>query len=139
MSTTPDVASIPYEGCVDEEMGRAVWFASVTRNHSRDLVADLRSTAPLGPALREGASQATATLHRSVDTMAEARTRGSEGVYVRSSSLYDRAERLLEHSAVGLGHGCPAIRGLQSIDDSVAAMAELIELEVTDFDTSQAV
>jgi hypothetical protein len=124
-------------GTVDEEMGRAVRLATVSRNYSRDLVTDLASTSPVDPGLREGINQATATLHRSMDTMAEAMTGSREGVYVRSSSLYDRAERSLENGAVGRGHGSSAIRDLQLIDGSMAGMAELIQLKVTDLDTTE--
>jgi hypothetical protein len=125
-------------GSVDEEMGRAVRLATVSRNYSRDLVADLASTPPLDPAIREGINQATATLHRSMDTVANAMTGTSDGVYVRSSSLFDRAERSLEDGAVGLDQGCPAIRDFQLIDGSMAGMAEFIQLKIADFDTSEA-
>jgi hypothetical protein len=57
---------------------------------------------------------------------------------VRSSSLYDRAERSLEDGAVGLDRGCLAIRDFQLIDGSMAGMAEFIHLDVTDFDTTEA-
>ena len=125
-------------GGVDEEMGRAVRLATVSRNYSRDLVADMASTPPLDAALREGINRATATLHRSMDTVANAMTGTSDGVYVRSSSLFDRAERSLEDGAVGLDQGCPAIRDFQLIDGSMAGMAEFIQLKIADFDTSEA-
>jgi uncharacterized membrane protein YgaE (UPF0421/DUF939 family) len=126
-------------GGIDEEMGRAVRLAAASRNYSRDLVADLASTPPLDPALREGINQATATLHRSMDTVANAMTGTSDGVYVRSSSLYDLAERSIEDGTVGLDWGYPAIRDFQLIDGSMAGMAEFIRLKVADFDTSGAV
>ena len=124
-------------GAVDEEMGQAVRLATVSRNYSRDLVTDLASTAPLDPALRNSVNEATATLHRSMDTVAEAMTGPRQGIYVRSSSLYDRAERSLEGGGVGLDKGYLAIRDFQLIDGSIAGMAELIHLEVADFDTSE--
>jgi uncharacterized membrane protein YccC len=126
-------------GGIDEEMGRAVRLATASRNYSRDLVADLASAPPLDPALREGINRATATLHRSMDTVADAMTGTSDGLYVRSSSLFDRAERTLEDGAVGLDRGCPAIRDFQLIDGSMAGLAEFLQLEVADFDTSGAV
>jgi len=125
-------------GNIDQEMGRAVRLAAVSRNYSRDLVADLASTSALDPALREGINQATAILHRSMDTVANAMTGTSDGVYVRSSSLYDHAERSLEDGTVGLDRGCLAIRDFQLIDGSMAGMAEFIRLKVTDLDTREA-
>jgi hypothetical protein len=125
-------------GGMDEEMGRAVRLATVSRNYSRDLVADLASTPPLDPALREGINHATGTLHRSMDTVANAMTGPSDGVYVRSSSLFDRAERSLEDGTVRLDQGCLAIRDFQLIDGSMASTAEFIRLKIADFDTSEA-
>jgi hypothetical protein len=125
-------------GNVDEELSRAVRLASVSRNYSRDLVADLASTAPLDPGLQGEINRATATLHRSMDTVADAMTGPREGIYVRSSSLYDQAERSLEDGAVGLDQGCPAIRDLKLIDGSMATLAQFIGLAVTDFDTVRA-
>jgi uncharacterized membrane protein YgaE (UPF0421/DUF939 family) len=122
-------------GNVDEELSRAVALASVSRNYSRDLVADLASTAPLDPGLQGEISRATATLHRSMDTVADAMTGPREGIYVRSSSLYDQVERSLEDGVVGLDQGCPAIRDLILIDGSMATLAQFIGLAVTDFDT----
>jgi hypothetical protein len=74
-----------------------------------------------------------------MDTVADAMTGARDGVYARSSSLYDRAERTLEGGAVGLDQGCLAIRDLKLIDGSMANLAELIQLEVTDFDTHASV
>ena len=125
-------------GTVDEEMGRVVRLASASRNYSRDLVADLASAAPLDREFQGDVSRASATLHRSMDTVADAMTGPRQGIYVRSSSLYDRAERSFEGRGGGLDLGCAAIRDLQRIDGSMATLAEFIGLEVTDFDTSGA-
>ena len=125
-------------GTVDEEIGGAVRLASASRNYSRDLVTDLGSTVPLDPSLWDDIGRATATLHGSMDTVADAMTGPREGIYVRSSSLYDQAERSLEGGAVGLDRGCLAIRDLKLIDGSMATLAQFIGLAVTDFDTVRA-
>jgi uncharacterized membrane protein YccC len=126
-------------GGIDEEMGRAVRLATASRNYSRDLVADLASTPPLDPALREGINQATATLHRSIDTVADAMTGTTGGVFVRSSLLYDRAEHSVENGTVEPEQGYPAVRDFQLIDGSMADMAEFLRLKIADFDTSEVV
>jgi hypothetical protein len=69
-----------------------------------------------------------------LDTVADAMTGSRDGIYVRSSSLYDRAERSLEGSVGGDDLGCHAIRDLQLIDGSMATLAEFIGLVVTDFE-----
>jgi uncharacterized membrane protein YccC len=123
-------------GSVDEEMSRVVRLASVSRNYSRDLVTNLASTPSFASGARDEVRLATDTLHRSMDTVADAMTGSREGVYVRSSSLYDRVERSLGDSAVGPDRRSPAIRDFKLIDGSMAALAEFIGLKVTDLDTS---
>ena len=123
----------------DEETRRVIRLASVSRNYSRDLVTDLASTAPIDPAFHEQVDEASIRLHRSMDIVAGATTGSTDGIYVRSSSLYDRAERSLEGGVVGLNRGCPAIRDLQLIDGSMATLAEFLGLEVNDFDTREVV
>jgi len=123
----------------DEETRRVIRLASVSRNYSRDLVTDLASTAPIDPAFHEQVDEASIRLHRSMDIVAGATTGSTDGIYVRSSSLYDRAERSLEGNGVGLNQGCAAIRDLQLIDGSMATLAEFLGLEVNDFDTREVV
>ena len=123
----------------DEETRRVIRLASVSRNYSRDLVTDLASAAPIDPAFHEQVDEASIRLHRSMDIVAGATTGSTDGIYVRSSSLYDRAERSLEGDGVGLNQGCPAIRDLQLIDGSMATLAEFLGLEVDDFDTREVV
>jgi uncharacterized membrane protein YccC len=123
-------------GSVDEDMNRVVRLASASRNYSRDLVADLASTAPMGPGVESEIDQATTTIHQSIGVLADAMTGPHESAYVRSSSLYDRVERSARDNAVGPGGRSPAIRDLKLIDGSMARTAEFIGLKVTDFDTT---
>jgi len=101
-------------------------------------VADLASTAPLGPGFKDEIGRASATFHRSMDTVADAMTGPCQGVYVRSSSLYDRAERSHQDSAAGTGQEWLAIQDLKLIDGAMAGLAKSMRLEVTDFDTVRA-
>jgi uncharacterized membrane protein YccC len=123
-------------GNVDQEMRRAVRLATVSRNYSRDLVADLATSEPIDSEFRSEFSRASATLQDSMGKVAEAITGLRDGAYVRSASLYDRTERSLENSAPRLDQRWLAIRDLQLIDGSMATFAESIGLKVTDFDTS---
>jgi hypothetical protein len=81
---------------------------------------------------------ASATFHRSMDTVADAMTGPRQGVYVRSSSLYDRAERSHQDDAAGTGKEWLAIQDLKLIDGAMAGLAKSMRLEVTDFDTVRA-
>jgi uncharacterized membrane protein YccC len=122
-------------GHVDEEMSRVVRLASASRNYSRSLVTDLASGSPLEGELRGEVGVATATLRRSMDTVAHAMTDPEKGVYVRASSLYDRAAGGWEAGAGGVAVENLPVRDLQLIDGSMATMAELVGLQVTDLDT----
>jgi hypothetical protein len=125
-------------GTLDEGIAGAVRLASATRNFSQALVADLASTAPLGPGFKDEIGRASANFHRSMDTVADAMTGPRHGVYVRSASLYDRAERSRQDSAAAIGEECLPIQDLKLIDGAMADLAESMRLEVTDFDTVRA-
>jgi hypothetical protein len=125
-------------GRLDEGIAGAVRLASATRNFSQALVADLASTAPLGPGVQDEIGRASATFHRSMDTVADAMTGPRQGVYVRSSSLYDRAERSHSGSAAATDQEWLAIQDLKLIDGAMAGLAKSMRLKVTDFDTVRA-
>jgi uncharacterized membrane protein YccC len=125
-------------GTLDEGIAEAVRLASATRNFSQALVADLASAAPLGPGFQDEIGRALATFHRSMDTVADAMTGPRQGVYVRSSSLYDRAERSHSGSAAGTDQEHLPIQDLKLIDGAMAGLARSMRLEVTDFDTVRA-
>jgi hypothetical protein len=122
-------------GSVDEDMGRTMRLAYASRNYSRNLVTDVEAAGLLGPEMRSDIERATATLHQSLDSVADAVTGPRDGSYVRSSALFDRVERWLEEDSSPSGKGQLAIRDLKLIDGSMAGLAEDIELSVTDYDT----
>jgi hypothetical protein len=70
-----------------------------------------------------------------LDSVADAVTGPRDGSYVRSSALFDRAERWLEEESSPAGKGQLAIRDLKLIDGSMAGLAEDMGLSVTDYDT----
>jgi uncharacterized membrane protein YccC len=122
-------------GSLDEDTARAMRLAFASRNYSRNLVADVEAASPLGAEMRMDIERATATLHQSLDSVADAVAGPREGNYVRSSALFDRVERWLEEGSAPVATGQLAIRDLKLIDCSMARLAGDLGLTVTDYDT----
>jgi len=123
-------------GNVDEATGRALRMASASRNYSRNLVVDVEALSPIDAGLRQDLERASATLQASIETVADAVTGSRDRTYARSSALFDRAERRLEERSHTVEGGRLAIRDLRLIDGAMANLAEVMGLEVTDFDTT---
>ena len=123
-------------GRLDDDVDMVVDLASSSRNFSRSLVTDLAATAPIDPEHQSDLVQASATLHRSMDTVANAITGSREGVYVRSSSLFAHSQSSLAKGAAGIDGGSLAIRDLTLIDANMASLAQFIGLDVVDGDAS---
>jgi hypothetical protein len=78
---------------------------------------------------------ASAALQQSMRIVATALTGHRDGVYTRSSALFDQAERRIEERS-GIAHpALLAIRDLMLIDDTMAQIADRLGLPVTDYDT----
>jgi hypothetical protein len=122
-------------GSHDEDTGQVMRLAAASRHYSRNLVNDAESVGPLDPVLRHDVTRAAATLHSSLDILAESLTGPIERDYTRSSALFDRTERRLEDRAAPMDEGQLAIRDLKLIDGAMAKLAELAGLPVTDYDT----
>jgi hypothetical protein len=123
-------------GSFDENVGRAMALAYASRNYSRNLVVDVEATpGPLDTELRLDVERASVTLKRSIGVVAEALTGPRDGTYTRSSALFDRTERRLEERSSGIDQGQFAIRDLKLIDGTMAGMAEVMRLRITDHDT----
>jgi uncharacterized membrane protein YccC len=122
-------------GSVDEDTGRAMRLAFASRNYSRNLVADVEATGPLDTELRSDIESASTTLQRSMSALAGAVTGPRDVTYTRSSALFDGAERSLEANPIGTGKGRLAIRDLKLIDGTMADMAEVMAVNITDYDT----
>ena len=125
-------------GTLDEDAGRAVRLASAARNYSRNLVADTEMAGPADPGTRLDIELASATLHQSLDVVAGALTGSRDVTYTRSSALFDRAERRLEECSRTAGSAQLAIRDLKLIDGTMAQMAGILGLAITDYDTEPA-
>jgi hypothetical protein len=90
--------------------------------------------------MRLDIARAAATLHTSLDVLADSlttttTTNPTPHEYTRSSALFDRTERRLEERSARIDEGQLAIRDLKLIDGVMAKLAEMAGLPVTDFDT----
>lgn len=119
-----------------DDAGRALRLAAAARNHGRNLVADAELAGPLDADTRLEIELAGATLRHSLNVLAEALTGPRDGVYTRSSALFDRAERRIEERSGPAGPAQLAIRDLMLVDATMAEMAEILGLTVTDYDDS---
>ena len=123
-------------GTTDEQIAQVVRVASASRHYSRNLVTDTETLASHGPETHGELEHATATLHRSLETITESLNGPRDGTYTRSAALFDRAERRLEEHPAAIDEERFAIRDLKLIDGTLAKLAELIGLRITDHDTS---
>jgi uncharacterized membrane protein YgaE (UPF0421/DUF939 family) len=121
----------------DEATSQAMRLASASRNYSRDLVADIDAIGPLDAETTKDVERAGATLQRSLETIAAALNGPRDGIYTRSSALFDRAERRMKGRFDSVEGSPLAIHDLKLIDGAMAKMAELIGLDVTDYDTTR--
>jgi hypothetical protein len=80
-------------------------------------------------------ARASATLHQSIEVVAQALTGTRDGTYIRSSSLFDRAERRLDVCPHRVASPEFAFRDFKLLDGTMAHLAELMGLGITDYDT----
>jgi hypothetical protein len=123
-------------GTVDETVLVAVGFARASRDYSRNLIADVERTGLLDSATRGDIERARATLLDSLNVVTLAITGPRDGIYTRSSALFDRAELRLEQTSQAVEAAELAIRDLKGIDGVMAQMAQIMGLTITDFDTT---
>jgi hypothetical protein len=95
---------------------------------------DIEATGPLDNQARAALQRASSTLHQSLNVVVGAISGRRDVTYTRSSALFDRAERDVEQSDTA-HHGPLPIRDLKLIDATMAEMAELMGLPITDYDT----
>ena len=122
-------------GGIDEDTGRALRLASAARNYSRNLVTDAERAGSLDTGTRLDIELASATLRRSLNAIAVALTGPRDGVYTRSSALFDQAERRVEERSGVANPVQLAIRDLKLIDGTMARLAAGLGLTITDYDT----
>jgi uncharacterized membrane protein YccC len=119
----------------DEDTLRALRLTSASRNYSRNLVVDTGTSSRSGVATNIDIDRAGATLHHSIEVLAQALTGPRDGTYTRSSALFDLAQRDLDDTQHGSGSLEFALRDLMLLDGTMAHMAELMALRITDYDT----
>jgi uncharacterized membrane protein YccC len=124
-------------GTANHEIGEVVRLASATRHYSRNLVTDAGTIRPQDAETNRVIKHATATLRRSLETITEALNGPRDGTYTRSAALFDRAERRLEDNPAAATEERFALRDLRLIDGTMAKLAELIGLAITDHDTAR--
>ncbi|MHB1987315.1 MAG: FUSC family protein [Acidimicrobiales bacterium] len=122
-------------GDLDQSTAQMVHLAGAVRNYGRNLVADLEKTAPLDADSCRELAWAAETLGSSLDAVTGAFDSHEPATYTRSSALFDRTERRLEANVGSVNRGQLAIRDLKLIDGTMASMAEVLGLDVADYDT----
>jgi len=123
-------------GAPDEGIGALMRQAAASRHHALNLVTGVETDADLGNDARDDIERGSATLRRSLEIVAGALNGPRDGTYTRASSLFDQAQQCLERSAAPLQDADLAIRDLQGIDETMAALALDLHLNVTDYDTA---
>ena len=122
-------------GSADQATLRALRLTSASRNYSRNLVVDVGRLRPPGVSAHLDLARASATLHHSIDVVARALTGPRDGTYTRSSALFEQAERSLDACSHRSASTEFALRDFKLLDGTMARMAELMGLGITDFDT----
>jgi Fusaric acid resistance protein-like len=123
-------------GSADEDTQLALRLAAASRNYSRNLVVDTERLRSPSVSTQLDIGQADATLHNSIDVVARALTGAREGTYTRSAALFDQVQRDLDtcpHRAASTEF---TLRDLKLLDGTMAHLAELMGLEITDYDTN---
>jgi hypothetical protein len=80
-------------------------------------------------------ARASATLHQSIEVVARALTGPRDGTYTRSSSLFDRADHCLDDCPHRPGSTEFSLRDFKLLDSTMAHLAQLLGLRITDYDT----
>jgi uncharacterized membrane protein YgaE (UPF0421/DUF939 family) len=117
-----------------DKTARVLRIATAARHYSRNLVTDINATGPLDSKARAATQRASATLRQSLSVVVGAISGPRDVTYTRSSALFDRAERDIERTDT-LHDGQLPIRDLRLIDATMAEMAELMDLPITDYDS----
>jgi hypothetical protein len=123
-------------GSADVAILRALRLTSASRNYSRNLVVDTERLRPPGASTHLEMELASGTLHHSIEVVARALSGPRSDTYTRSSALFDQAERALEPGPHRSTSTEFALRDLKLLDGTMARMAELMGLGITDYDTA---
>jgi hypothetical protein len=91
---------------------------------------------PLDADIRLYIQLASVNLRRSLDVIVAALTGGRDGVYIRSSALFDQAGRRIEERSGLTDPARLAVHDLELIDRTLARMADFLGLAITDYDAT---
>jgi hypothetical protein len=122
-------------GNIDEDAARSLRLAGASRHYGRNLVHDTEASGPLDAASAADVARGTAILRDGMETLSAALTGPRDRTYVRSSSIFDQAERRLEAQSPTVDGRQLAVRDLKLIDGAMASLAEQMGLKISDFDT----
>jgi hypothetical protein len=122
-------------GSADEDILRALRLTSASRNYSRNLVVDVGRASPACLSADLNMARASSTLHESIEVVAGALTGPRDVTYTRSSALFDRAEHCFDVGPDRSTSSEFALRDFKFIDGTMAQLAELMGLGITDYDT----
>jgi Fusaric acid resistance protein-like len=122
-------------GGTNESIARALRLTSASRTYSRNLVVDVENSKSTDVNALLGVDQASATLDASIEVVARALTGRRDGIYARSSALFDEAEQKLECLPLHVDSTELVLRDFRLIDGTMAQLAEFMGLTITDFDT----
>ncbi|HEY1652561.1 MAG TPA: FUSC family protein [Acidimicrobiales bacterium] len=121
-------------GSADEDTQRVLRLTSAARNYSRNLVVDAGRSQTPDVSMDLDMARASATLHQSIEVIARALTGPRDGTYTRSSALFDQVERF-DARPQGCASTEFAFRDFKLLDGTMANLAELMGLGITDYDT----
>jgi uncharacterized membrane protein YgaE (UPF0421/DUF939 family) len=124
-----------HSGTLDRHTSQGLRLAAACHNHSRNLVADSTMAGPLDADSRVPIQLANANLRRSLDAIVRALSGERDGVYIRSTALFDQASRRIEERSGLADPAYLAVRDLELIDGTLARMADFLGLAITDSDT----
>ena len=122
-------------GNIDEDAAWSLRLAGASRHYGRNLVQDAEASGPLDAASAADIARGTAILRTGMETLSAALTGPRDRTYIRSSSIFDHAERRLESQSPTVDKRQLAVRDLKLIDGTMANMAEQLGLTISDFDT----
>lgn len=123
-------------GTIDQDIAKTIRLASASRNYGKNLITDIDSTTCLDEDMQPAIGRAIDTLVDSLNILENALTSDRNVTYTRSSALFDYAERHLGSHVGGVDPAQLAIRDFKLIDGSMAAIAEMAKLKISDFDIS---
>ncbi|HWD95975.1 MAG TPA: FUSC family protein [Acidimicrobiales bacterium] len=125
-------------GQVDDVIDRALRVAGASRYYSRNLIVDVSSVDSLDDESQGDLERGVQTFHESLKILGDAFTGSRNVTYTRSASLFDSVERRLAKGTTVLSDGELAVRDLKLLDGTMVQMADVLGLDVTDFDTALA-